>query len=209
MENIRKLENDLFTRWQAVQGYKSFAQDGLINPDVWDKTPIKILYVLKEVNHPIGNFDLRVFLQSGGNWKTWNNVARWTQAILDGGDYPRHVSKEDRIRLLAHVCAMNLKKVGGDSKAEENTIRKFTNCDRSFIREQILLYKPDVIICCGGSKNMISELLREFVFNDCEEIQNSINEYLYYTHFQNRDKKTLVVSFHHPQKRASHLEYEK
>lgn len=41
--NIRDKENELFERWQTAKNYKTFAKDGVIEPEQWVVEPYKIL----------------------------------------------------------------------------------------------------------------------------------------------------------------------
>ncbi|NLB79908.1 MAG: hypothetical protein GX061_07455 [Eubacteriaceae bacterium] len=74
-------------------------KDGIVDQETWEKQNKKVLFVLKEVdaNEP---FDLIEFLLDGTpgakGWRTWNNIARWTQALLEGGEYVEKVDVEYR-----------------------------------------------------------------------------------------------------------------
>ena len=89
----------------------------MICPEQWDKEQIKITFVLKEANAVGETLDWRVCLSDytiSHNWgSTWNNIARWTKAILEGGEYIEYVSPEERSKWLSRVSIANLKKVAG------------------------------------------------------------------------------------------------
>lgn len=215
---IRNKENELFERWKKSKKYKRFAKDGIIDHKQWGLEKYKILFVLKEVNSDKDNFDLRDFLKFGGSptyWKTWNNVTRWTKAILEGGDYLRKVSKEEKTKWLSRVAAINLKKVGGKSEADDAEIRKYAINDSKEILEQIELYNPDIIICCGRGNGKNADLLYENVFqaegkeSKLSEWQPPIEKYNYfYVQLDGDDKKIPVVSFYHPQMIGNHKLFE-
>ncbi|MGG4495652.1 hypothetical protein [Brevibacillus reuszeri] len=117
---LRELASTLSGTWKDSREYHYFAKDGVFNPKVWAQQPIKITFVLKEANWPNEDVDLVEWIMSEKSstyWKTWNNIARWSQALLEGGEYPRKVSKSDKTRILANVSFINLKKVPGGSKA--------------------------------------------------------------------------------------------
>lgn len=217
--DIRNKEDELFSLWQAAKNYETFAKDGVVDPEKWELEPYKILYVLKEVNYFEKDFDLRDFLREGGSptyWKTWNNIARWTKAILEGGDYLRRVSKEEKTKWISKIAAINLKKVGGNSEAEDSEIREYAINDSKEIREQIGLYNPDIIICCGRGTGKNADLLYENVFqaeNGVSKLspwQAPIEGYNYfYVQLDGDDKRIPVVSFYHPQMRGGHKLFEK
>lgn len=207
--DITNKENELFKQWQTAKNYKIFAKDGVVNPEQWELESYRILYILKEVNYDKPDFDLRDFLKTGGSptyWKTWNNIARWTKAILEGGDYLGYVSKDEKTKWLSRIAAMNLKKVGGKAQSNDLEIREYAINDSKEIREQIGLYNPDIIICCGRGTGKNADLLYENVFQVEDKLspwQPPIEEYNYfYVQLDDSDKKIPVVSFYHPQIRG-------
>lgn len=216
---IRSKENELFERWQRSKKYVKFAKDGIIDHKQWAFEKYKILYVLKEVNSDKDNFDLRDFLKFGSSstyWKTWNNIARWTKAIFEGGDYLRNISKEEKTKWLSRIAAINLKKVGGKSKADDAEIREYAINDSKELGEQIGLYNPDIIICCGRGNGKNADLLYENVFqvdgkkSKLSAWQPPIEGYNYfYVQLDDDEKKIPVVSFYHPQMRGNHKLFER
>jgi len=213
VSNIRAEEDELFSRWKRERNYKFFVKDGVFKPEQWEKEPYKITFILKEANWEGEDADLRDWLmseESSTYWKTWNNIARWTKAILEGGEYPLYVSKSDKTYWLSKVSFINLKKVGGGSVAENQTIREYAIRDKVLILEQLNLYKPDFIVCCGRGNGKNADLLYEEILNQKSSWQESIDSFNYfYTQFDGKKSQTPVVSFYHPQRIASHDTYEK
>ena len=213
---IKEQEQALFARWKSERGYQYFISDGIFDEQEWNKQAYKILFVLKEANWESGNEDLCKYLlseESSSYWKTWNNIARWIKALLEQGEYPRYVSKSDKSFWLRKVAAMNLKKVGGDAVAENDTIREYAEADRVYIKEQIELYQPDIIICCGRGNGKNADILHDIIFDSSQVSywQNPITEakYNYFTVKIRDDHVTPVVSFYHPQMRGSHDKFKK
>ena len=212
--SIKEKEQALFSAWKAKQGYKYFISDGVFNEEELDKQDYRILFVLKEANWENATADLCELLlseKSSGYWKTWNNIARWTKAILEGGDYPRYVSKSDKTYWLKKIIAMNLKKVGGDEHAEDETIYSFAQNDRVYLKQQIELYNPDIIICCGRGTGKNADILHDVVFekDEVSDWQEPILKYNYFLAKVNNKENVPVVSFYHPQMRGSHQLFEK
>lgn len=205
---IKEQEKQLFQRWQSERGYPYFISDGVFDEMTWSAETLKITFVLKEANWRNGSADLCEWILKNKPWKTWNNIARWTKALLEGGEYPRYISMEERNRLLSRVSFLNLKKVGGGSEAEPEKIRQAAYNDAIYIREQLLLYKPDMIICCG--KWLVADILEKEVLQrpdlpgpalsvrDWEKLDDTP---CFYTRFPGKERLTPVVSFHHPEKR--------
>jgi hypothetical protein len=202
---INELENELFARWsQKHEGL--FIEDGAPCPEQFENEKTRVTFVLKEANASGESWDMRSWAaESGGDLKspnTWNNIVRWTQAILDGGEFPEKVSIDDRIRWLKRISFMNLKKVGGDSSSIPSEIIKYAKNDAEEIREQLCIYKPDIIVCCGvlGSK-AVADCLGDFVF----KYEGAWGHYekngvfcWFYTQIPAKLHKTAVLSFYHP-----------
>ncbi|MGM9551692.1 MAG: hypothetical protein ACI3XA_05495 [Clostridia bacterium] len=212
---LKEKELELFARWIKEREYQYFISDGIFDEAEWNKQQIKILFVLKEANWENGNVDLCEFLLSETSptyWKTWNNIARWIKAILISGEYPRSVSKSDKSFWLRKVAAMNLKKVGGNAVAENETIYNYALADKQYLKEQICLYNPDIIICCGRGEGKNADILHDVVFCDDEvsEWQPPLTDTAYNYFFLHIDGKDIpVVSFYHPQMRGGHELFEK
>jgi len=212
---IKEREKELFDKWKKERDYKYFITDGVLDETEWKNQDYKILFVLKEANWENANADLCEFLLSESSptyWKTWNNVARWIKALLEQGEYPQRVSSADKSYWLRKVAVMNLKKVGGDAVAETETIRDYAFADRVFLKEQIGLYKPDIIICCGRGTGKNADILHDVIFeseqiSQWQEIETG-TQYSYFTVVI--DNKTVpVVSFYHPQMRGGHTIFKK
>lgn len=210
--DIRARENELFERWKQERDYPYFIRDGVFNPSVWKNEKIKITFVLKEANWENEDADLRDWIMSEVSstyWKTWNNIARWTKAIIEGGPYPHDISRADKTYWLSKISFLNLKKVGGDARAENDTIREYAIRDASYISEQLSLYQPDIIICCGRGDGKNADLLYEEILTTTSPWQEPIDGFNYfYTTFDGKSIRTPVISFFHPQRIASHSTYQ-
>lgn len=203
---IKEKERLLLERWRQARNYTSFISDGVFDESLWEKQPVKITFIMKEANWEYGPVDLCQWLleeHKGHYWKTWNNVARWSKALLEGGEYPRHLSKSDKSVWLSRVSFINLKKEGGGPHADNRLLRKFAAEDAPFIWEQLSLYLPDIIICCGWW--IVADILYQNVLpRDAITEWQKTNAGFDYFVVQLDGKKIPVVSFHHPQRIASH-----
>ena len=204
---IIEQQNILFSEWQEKRKYNDFIKDGVFCEEEYVKQPLKILYVLKEANWN-GSVNLCEWILSepkSGYWRTWNNIARWTKALIEGGEYPQYVSKTDKSYWVKKIAFLNLKKVGGGAKANKDEISEYAIRDKKFIKEQILLYNPDVIICCGRGQGKNADLLYNEVLTDLNrsEWKKTIKTYNWFT-FEINNKDIPVISFVHPQMWGGH-----
>ena len=195
----------LLDEWySARKNYAPFVEDGIFDADIFKEQKNKALFVLKEANWagaPGQREDLRSILlnRSGGSWKSWNNIARWSKAILDGGCYPEKISCEERHDTLRRIAAVNLKKEAGDKSADGNELIKFAADDAAFLKRQIDEIAPDIIICCGFSRpKSNAEILYDHVFSSSEKTEwksfDVTQKEIWYFEYKN----IPVVSFYHP-----------
>lgn len=183
----QEIEN-LFAEWQTLQqkeSYKeylkygapeiakdSFTYDGVINPPEYAKQGTKYLFISKESNIE-NEKDQRPFRSDGDNF--WlrdvclqkekpqkpkpsmfsNRLAMFANAIYSL-DFESVNKCHD---VLNKVAFMNLNKRGGLSGSKGKTIPEYTKKYAGFIKREIDMIKPDIIICCGsGLRDLLGEI---------------------------------------------------
>ena len=194
--------NELFQRWRQSyrESAKAFAEDGIINEVAWASASPKVLFLLKETNDYPG--DLRKLIPE--QWKgSWPNVGRWAYGIqkVASGEFPSFskASRPENYKSAGESSAiMNLKKLTGKDQSKMEEIRGFAQQDKDFIKEEIDITQPDVVVCgatFGIAKEIISGLdckpidpdgkcfkLRETVWIDyCHPIARFRHDMMYYT----------------------------
>lgn len=201
----------LLDEWySARKNYAPFIDDGVFDPETFNAQKTKILFVLKEADWngvPGQRKNLcSALLNNGANmWKTWNNIARWSKAILDNGTYPENISCEERHNILRKIAAINLKKQGGGSSANGKSLIDFATNDADFLKRQIDEIAPDIIIGCGYSrpKSNAKILYENVLFSTDKPEWKSFSitqENIWYFEYQN----IPVVSFYHSNCRKGH-----
>ena len=195
----------LFENWKNTHNINAFIKDGIVDPENYESP--HILFVLRDMNCNHERNLCADLKSDGSGWKTWNNVGRWTKALLDGEkDYPRNMSATKRVEQLKRIAVMNLKKEGGGSRTSGNELLEAVQTQKELIYEEICLCDPSIIICCGLPINGCSsnaELLWRYVFpasTAWETFQSQSFDrkwWFYYTEINN--KQVPVISFCHPQ----------
>lgn len=160
--SLREKETQLLNEWAA--GCDGFIRDGVVNAEQYLASEIRLLFLLKEVNGG-SDWDLRVFLRSGGRKQTWGNIARWTLGIRDfRHDLPwervNEISEEQRKDILQGICGVNVKKTSGSHTANSKLVSTAASRDADFLKRQIDLYAPDMIICCGTERNYWHDVMK-------------------------------------------------
>lgn len=189
---IRNGEEALFNEWR----FPGFISDGVVNPEEYCKSDLRILIVLKEVNGG-KDWDLREFLRnSGGRKQTWGPVARWIKGIRNlpnefEWDSIKTISEKDRIEYLKDIAAINVKKLAGGAVADGKKIRDFlySENNREYLKRQVNLYKPDLVILGNtGSDWYLSSAVWKMTKRGvwyCRE-----------------DNGTIIIAYNHPDARV-------
>ncbi|MFR7871729.1 MAG: hypothetical protein ACLU2L_04390, partial [Fenollaria timonensis] len=133
---------------------------------------------------------------------TWNNVSRWTAGLLFNKEFDdvKSISKDDRIKYLAPIAAINLKKTPGSASSNNKVIRQFARDDKAYSIDELKAIDPEIIICCGTGDIFIEEILDK-KSSDFENVKN--NDDLYY--YWHNDK--LILKYMHPQPRGISSKY--
>lgn len=195
----------LFEKWKTEHHFDAFIRDGIVDPEHYGKP--HILFVLRDMNWQTERDlcdDLRT---DGSGWKTWNNVGRWTKALLDGcEEYPWDMTRPKRIEQVQRIAVMNLKKEGGVSRTAGNELLESVQTQHDLIYKEICLCDPNIIICCGLTATGIignATLLKDYVFplsTEWASFQSeNFNRNWYYYLTEINGKQIPVISFCHPQ----------
>ena len=197
---------ELFLRWKQEYNFSAFIKDGIVDENCYASP--HVLFVLRDMNCKTERNLCEDLSGDGSGWKTWNNIGRWTKALLDGStEYPSDMSKEKRIEQLKRIAVLNLKKEGGDSRAVWNDLLDSVVKQRSFIYDEICLCDPDIIICCGLPSPEIKAgnatlLMENVLYNHTEWEKFSsrkLDRVWWYYCSEINGKKVPVISFCHPQ----------
>lgn len=120
----------------------------------YGSVPQRVVFVLREPNDAEGQSrgtDLRDRLNAGPAGLTWHTVARWAVGLTE--DFPSFdclTRDPDRVAAaMRTVAAINLKKLVGTNSSDPGEIHAFAFRDRDFLRKQIRLLRPTIIIACG------------------------------------------------------------
>jgi hypothetical protein len=152
-----KKNQELFKKWQEKykEEERGISYDGISDFTVWEKMPVKILFLLKETNN---DFEPSVPNQSIYGICGWN-IARWTFAINElfknPDVMPKFPERSDLPTGLSElgIAMVEVKKIHGNSSCPNSIIEFYAKNDSDLLRNQIDLINPQVIICCGTNKS--------------------------------------------------------
>lgn len=104
------------------------------------------------------------------------------------------LDKYDRKKYLAPISVINLKKTPGKTTSNDSEIDKFAKDDREFIKNQVEIYRPDLIICGGSGHIFIKNIL-----NLDTSSWTYVSDYLSYLIYND----TIIVKTYNPACRKS------
>jgi hypothetical protein len=211
-DEIRESEDRLFQRWRDHwnKNDRVFLPDGAM-PD-FAAQPFRLVFALKEGNDPDGSWVIedKGDLREAWSWgfaqvNTWQQLARWADFILRGGTAKQStaLSTEATTAVLKKIACFNLKKQPGGSAEKYGQVRKAAKEDALFIKEQISLYQPHLIVCCGTFS------ILEEIFDISADRRYSYKDMITGDdmNFFNGPALCRVMDFWHPQQRKKTTEY--
>ena len=201
MCNFKKCESieDLLDLWKTEynDSIKIFVKDGIICDEEYSEP--HVLFIMRDMNTG-KEVDLREEIREwGSGWKTWNNAARWAQALLTGNEeYPRDIDRREQMR---KVAVINIKKEAGGARASRQELIVAASTYGSYTLRQIELCDPEIIIC-GGFGN--ADLLKDYVFKELSSEWKKhpaahFDATWWYYYATINEKQIPVISFCHPQ----------
>lgn len=180
-----------------------FIRDGLVDSKMWhsNKCGKKIIFLLKEAYGNKEAWNLTEWVaQKGPLYNIWKRIAEWTYGILntdinkiatfpEDKDFTQNVANG----YLRRIAVLNLKKSNGKSESKDDEIAAYGINDKDFIKKEIELIDPDVIIC-GGSVtiNTLDEIYDKSI------IKNPSNLVAFYFSDIIGGKERLFIDYYHP-----------
>ncbi|PTL76602.1 hypothetical protein DAT35_49225 [Vitiosangium sp. GDMCC 1.1324] len=197
----------MFSEWREhlAQGRRPFYPDGMAQGSSYWNTHPRVLFLLKEVNAdedaaPWNLFDV---VGDGSIGPTWTVISYWTHGIHRGGpsweDVPA-ATVASRRDAISKIAVVNLNKCGGRATSVDSELWAAAYRDQQFLRRQLRLYAPHIIIACG-----VGDIAKHILFDEhWSQWEKTPNNKLYWLRPKALD--TVLVWTSHPQARRPHLE---
>jgi hypothetical protein len=172
---INQQLNTLFEDWeQSKDEHRGvFIKDGVINENEWEKTTPKIIFIAKEANQQ-GNVKAGDFREEwrlpGRKYPFADRLTEWTYGMLN--DFPifSNISEaNDEYEIYRQKMAfMNVKKMGGSGVANASILGEHFNNNLKFLRKQIAIINPHIIVLCLSFENFYRKsLFAEAEWKNC------------------------------------------
>ena len=187
---IEVRENDLFTRWKAAS-QKPFYRDGVRQPKRFTAAHVKTLFVLREANfdgEPC-DYDFRPELLCNPHpfWK--DRMFPWCFGLTYHNDgsaealWERYKTssptKDTVFDTLDNFGFIQIKKCPGGAKSKATELIGAVEQDANFLREQLSIYCPDVIVACGAGNPKTFSLLQDYVFGSGQTNASNFGQYTF------------------------------
>jgi hypothetical protein len=214
LKSIQEQTDELFQRWKqqfSADGINGFCEDGLVyrgenwedgkgkdlgnEEELWLNTPKRVVFLLKDTNDN-ADCDLREF-NPNGKKVHYKNLAYWLVGFLSF-DETNDAPEFDTIDFGNDVfplfdkepyAIVNCKKESGGSTSSTDVLQEHLNRYGNFVKEQIDILDPDIVVCGGGS-SVIKNFVESVVYPDLEKINN----WVYY----DKAKDKVVIDSYHP-----------
>jgi hypothetical protein len=153
--------NDLFHRWRGKAG-DTFVEDGIVNETLWLQVPLerRVLHLLKEPDSPSGDLrDFRELLDKA----PWMRLGDWTYGLwhvqtAEDSVPPFREARDNFADACRSSAVVNLKKLAGGAYAGPGThIIAAAKNDIEFLREEISIIQPAIVVC-GGTMWMVRKI---------------------------------------------------
>lgn len=217
---IKAREEVLFSTWreQLALQRKIFIPDGVVNPEKWIDTRVKVLFLLKEVNGGESEWDERDYLCKYNREQrylkthspTVSALIQWIHAVntVRTLTWQDVLSQTQEIKLqselLEQVALVNVKKVPGGGIVDGEKFDAYWKEPQNIqnLRKQLKIYfslaPPDFIVC-GGTAWYYDNL-----FKDEKLVWETTSRGIPFC----RHGRTIVIDYCHPQARiASNIKY--
>lgn len=211
-------------------------RDGVPNPDVYSSRPVRVLFVFREANsdNEPRDWDQRAMVRnprfqgtlskppSINGW--WNSkVAGLGHAVayaLAGGSSPSSyanfqpwIAPDERTgnfrthQFLFPFGFIQIKKVGGGGQSNSAEIERHANIYSPFLKAQLNLYEPHLIIGCGVGAGSPARLLNRYVLPRFKEENQTADRRFKrrftWWRFSDSDQPVAMLEFNHPSFRGS------
>jgi len=203
--NSRKIEKKINDVYIDFKNKKDPVTDGIINIDNYIGVKYKILWILKEPTEEIdedGGWNLIDYIfqktnisEFGKSKKTFLPIMMVNYGILN--NFENYLCANngmlDYLKCYAHI---NIKKIPGLSKSNENELLTYYNKYKNIIIEQIDSYNPQIIIFGLGGGKVFNSISKDLDLN----FDSSKGDSAWYLI---KNDKIYINAYHPSQRKAS------
>ncbi len=169
--------------------------------ELWDKSPLKVVLLLKDKNANDSCIDSRSYKDINNN-SFGKNIAAWIYAIFqicnnkivpsiqEAYDYNNQI-KAFREKPYAII---NVKKKVGKGSVTDKVVKDYVEKYKEYIRKELDILNPDLILCCGGRNGRMFELAQKNIYAEYSFEQIATNSSIYYC----KEANLSLLRAYHP-----------
>ncbi|EMP56620.1 hypothetical protein MSNKSG1_04776 [Marinobacter santoriniensis NKSG1] len=155
-----------------------FNHDGVISKDNWDSSGKRVLFVLKETNKAKQNvvtaINRAIEVKKSGWWrgKVLRRVGRWAYGLqnYDGVVPPIKDAKLNEKSAIKSIAYINIRKTAGKARTNRKTFDAHANEYASFVRRQVELINPDIVVLCGTYSQV-----KRYIFPELKKVSERVH----------------------------------
>ncbi|WP_040886650.1 uracil-DNA glycosylase family protein [Marinobacter santoriniensis] len=169
----------LMDAWEGAfpEGWH-FNHDGVISKDNWDSSGKRVLFVLKETNKAKQNvvtaINRAIEVKKSGWWrgKVLRRVGRWAYGLqnYDGVVPPIKDAKLNEKSAIKSIAYINIRKTAGKARTNRKTFDAHANEYASFVRRQVELINPDIVVLCGTYSQV-----KRYIFPELKKVSERVH----------------------------------
>ncbi|WP_299787068.1 hypothetical protein [uncultured Shewanella sp.] len=183
-EKINKIDchNLLLDAWEEKFPTEKFHfnRDGIISAEHWDKSDVKVLFILKETNKAKQNvvdaISRALVTKSSGWWrgKVLRRVGRWAYGLTNySGEIPSFKDAKSHGKSSTwNIAYINMRKTAGGRRTNKKTFSAHVKEYAPYIKRQVELINPDIVVLGGTFKPV-----KEHVFPELKHICKRIHKH--------------------------------
>lgn len=179
-----------------------FNHDGVISKENWDSSGTKVLFVLKETNKAKQNVVTAIHraieVKKSGWWrgKVLRRVGRWAYGLqnYDGVVPPLKDAKLNEKNAIKSIAYINIRKTSGGVRTNKKPFDAHASEFAPFIRKQVELIKPDVVVLCGTYNQV-----KRYVFPELKKVSERVHvneDVVFINAFHPAARKTSAMLYH-------------
>ena len=209
--SVKDREDRLFYEWKELVKKDSaafFVTDGIVSEEHWEEAPVRVLYLLKEVNGADAEWDERDYLANYNDEDSYirthsptiDVLIKWQFGIADAGksswlDVEKQLQNKNlQSVLLKQICLVNIKKTAGGGVVDWDQFDAYfaNTANQTFLNQQLSLYKPHIVSCGGTAWHLCK--IKGLSYNEWQQTSRGVRYY--------RETDVTYIEFCHPNNRG-------
>lgn len=175
----------------------SFVKDGIVNHSEWIKNEnLKIMFFLKEAYYEQDS-SLVEDINKKAPWGMWQKISQWIfglEKTTENHIEPliKKIYFAENNSFLQKIAIVNIKKSNGNSTSNMEEITAYAKADKDYIKKQIEIINPKIIIC-GNTYNFLKNILHEENLPHINENRFTIVDLF--------GEEVIIINYYHPANR--------